>query len=234
MKKIVIPFLCLLTTILSGCKKDIANEYFGQMPAIVKYQLGQVMLDTGVELYYAPTLADKPISEGDVLWLDLRINYDNQPSKEYITITEIRAYMIIDSNMPEETPGGKSTTDAYDIPITDVNIYPIRIGNYLIFFFQQKMTSDQLMFYEMTYASDEEGGIPTLYIRARKDNSGTGSEDYYNYPFAFNMTPYIEHYMGASEKIEIIFKYKTGVNEEGYDVYNNYLYNPLTWNNSSD
>ena len=91
MKKIIFPFLAVCILVLSSCMKKGENiESYGDEPAIVGLtDLFKPLLITRWGTFVAPELQDKiwiDVMEGDLLWTYFKINYDQQPSKDYTIV----------------------------------------------------------------------------------------------------------------------------------------------------
>ncbi len=225
---IILSLFALIFGATSCMKKgeNISSHLY--IPAIVEYSfLQQPLLKTSLGTVLAPELSDDLLKPSELLVTNFSVNYDNQPSSEYTTISNVQ-YVKVESSYPAATPGGESTTEDYTVPIEDM-LYRDPVVNILFFGFIHTAPGDQKFVYEMTYDSEDTSDTPTLYIRAKKDGEGTETKGAYLYFYAFDMTSYFSSHKTDATEIKFNIKYKTGVDDEGKDVYKSWTNNPFIW-----
>ncbi|MDR1172310.1 MAG: hypothetical protein LBL24_07650 [Bacteroidales bacterium] len=235
MKKIVFPFLGVLMLVFSSCIDKGNNiQSFGQVAAVVGYSSsGLPVIQTYNDSFVVPELSDYLLTDlniGDPVLAYFDINFDNQPSTEYYTISNFE-YVKVGKGYPEGTPEGKSRYDDFSEEVGDVFVIDM-VHNILFLGIRLIVSESQTIEYELTFDPEEEvkDNIPTLYLRVRK--SGTGTESLYNLPYAFDMSyasSFLSPYRDAStNQVKVNIKCKTGVNDEGEDEYKLGSYNPYT------
>ena len=233
MKKIVFSLLCVLILGVSSCIKDGDNISNHSMFAVVGSSNSMqptIITEDGTIL--APDLMEYlhfDLFEGDALIVSFSINYDNQPSTEYYTASNLIIVDKIGKSYPIPTSGGESTESEYfSTPIEEVVPYPYLIGNTLFFAFGHTAPIDQEFEYEMTYDRDEDNEIPTIYLRAKSVSTGSGSERAVGQYYAFDMYYFFTTHKDSDNNVKFNIKYKVGVNEDGTGKYNDLDSNPLT------
>jgi len=219
MKKAVFSFLVVLMLGLSGCfkKGDNINNY-DYVPALIDnfdffipvlkmaYPFpgpvtSQDFIDKiGVDFHY-----------GDAVIAFYEINFDIQPTTEYYTATKLQC-VVITKSWTQPTPDGESMTDDFDHPIESMGLYGW-VDNYWFWGFNQKDADEKDLFqYEMTYDS-EQTGTPVIKIRAMKSDNGSIPVR------ALDMSSFFWTYMDADKKVKFNVQFKTGVDDNGKDVY---------------
>ena len=226
MKKIVFSLLCMLMLGFSSCIKDgdnVAN--FSMLAVVGSLHSMQPTIVTPDGTILAPDLLEHlyiDLYEGDALLVSFSINYDNQPSTEYLTASNLQ-YEKIGKSSPIPISGSES--GEFSTPIEDLR-YIYLVGNTLFFEFIHKAPGDQKFEYEMTYNREEDAEIPTIYLRAKKIGTGSMAEGTILYLYAFDMRYLFMTYKDAENKVTFNIKYKTGVNEDGMDMYDDWADNP--------
>ena len=228
MKRVVFPFLCMVMLGVTGCMKpgDNIQCYNDGMPAIVEVSYDNIqplplIIVPGDEYIYAPELSDHlytDIMEGDAIWTSFCINR-TQPSGYQYEIASDLAYMKVGQGYSQGTPNGESIASDFNSSINSMEIATL-IKNNLFFIFVHKAPEDQKFTYEMTYSPT--ANPPVLYIRAKKDGSGSKAEKEFMYPYAFNMYSFFSHYKDGSNKVSFSIQYQTGVDADGNAVYKTY------------
>ena len=143
---------------------------------------------------------------GDAVIIFFTVNYDQQSSTEYTQAYNVE-YVKASSGIAAATPEGVSITGDFDLPIELMGIYG-GLNNYLFFGFSHKGTTDTDCFvYEMTYDINE----PVLYVRAKKTESGVKNGLFACYMGSF--------YSDLKDAETFTIQFKTGVDDEGNDVY---------------
>ena len=215
---------------LSGCIKDGDNiTNYSPMLAVVgsTYSM-QPTIETDIGTILAPDLMEHfyvDLFEGDALIVTFSIDYDNQPSTEYRTASNLQ-YVKIGRSSP--IPNSGSESGDFSTPIEDLgDIY--LLGNTLFFAFIHTAPGDQEFEYEMTYDREEDAAIPTIYLRAKKFGTGSIAEGTFPFLYAFDMRYFFMQYKDSENNVKFNIKYKTGVNGDGTDKYNDWDDgNPIT------
>ena len=123
--------------------------------------------------------------------------------------------------------------DGFDVLFEDPALYdiiPYSWRDLFFFRFKQAAPADQVFIYEMTYDTNENTGMPTVYIRAKK--SGTGSQPLAVNSFyhAFDMNNFLWNLSPDSKNmVSFNIVFKTGVDKDGKDIYQSWAYNPMKY-----
>jgi len=221
MKKIIFSFWGVVMLGLSGCIKKGDNiQDFGITPAIVGFDILQPVIKTPYGTLYAPELQSAMLTmdlmEGNTILTTFTINYDQQPSTEYYTVSNMQ-WLKVEKGWPSTYEAGD-----FNVPIEAMGVYDL-VGNILFFGFQHTAPKDQVFIYEMTYDPESSDDIPVLYIRAKKVGTGTNASGVNAYAYAFDMSSYFyAAHKDAQNKVKFTISYKTGVDDEGNDKFEPY------------
>ena len=246
MKNLVFPILGILMLGLSGCNDkgdDIIR--FPYVPAIfgIDPDLRQTIMITPGEIFLAPDLEEYYywglLDEDYVLIADVLLNNTRQPKNEkgYRTVT-MNNYILVNNGRKSPIGENERNEDYINIPIErfpsiDSMICFARVAHemmdVLYTAFYHKSSRYRAFDYEMTYDPDETAEIPTLSVRAK------GRGDFYSSSApgegidAFNMHEYYTTLTRDSEnKVRINFRFKTGEDEDGNEIWENMRGNPVT------
>jgi hypothetical protein len=133
-----------------------------------------------------------------------QINYDIQQATDYYAASVLE-WERVGRKWAEETDEGGSLGD-FDLPVTAMEA----IGNigYEFFFLFGHSREDAIetdkFEYEMTYATNE----PALYIRARKNSSGTIAG------CAFDLGSFFEKIKDSNNIVRFDIFHKTGIDDD--------------------
>ena len=231
MKKVVSLLIGIMMLGLTGCMKSGNNiTNFTDISAIVALDLTtfQPALITSMGKVIAPGLPlFTELNEGDAILTDFSIDYDTQPSNDYIQVSGL-SWKRIGKTFAHQKSSGEVTTD-YDSKIEGFNIFDI-IGydNYTVVFFLELIhtgSTNQAFDYEMIYDTDTGEELPSVYIRAKKNGTGTNSSATFTYLYAFDMTNFIQALRGNEKTAKFDWKYKTG-ETDGKEDYQGWGKNP--------
>ena len=223
MKKIVFSFLCMLILGFPSCIKEGDNvtnypPMVGVVGSLHSSMQPTIITERGTVL--APELMEHlflDLFEGDAIVVSFSVDYDNQPSTEYSTVSNL-LYEKVGKVTSVPTPGGESESGDFSLPIEDVEPYFL-LENTLFIFFAHTAPSDQKFKYEMTYYRDEDAEIPTICLRAKKEGTGSKTEATISYLYAFDMRYFFMTYKDSENYVTFNINYKTGENEDGTDKY---------------
>ena len=240
----------VLLTLFTNCLKDDDNRksvyYFHDEPVVVVQTGDYPTVRNESYLFYVPELAgDTALKAGDLLWTSFIVDLDSQAATDLITSYQYTAndfkYGIVDSSkviIPADTPEFQSyLSDDYTASIDLSVLYKYVIDNLWFFGFKQQDQSDQLSYtYELILNPVIENNYPTLYIRSKQVNASpeklgkARSND--GIIFAFDATDFVDYYRKAISSTGFVrfnLKYKTGVDNNGNDIYKAFMSNPLSW-----
>lgn len=218
MKKLVLPFLCVLMLCLSSCMKTGDNiSNYQDIPAIVgiSHETFQPTIITSVGTFLAPELSNylyTDLYEGDAIWIYyFSINF-NQPaiSGEYIA-DNIRMDKVDEGWVQE------SISDGFDVPIQNFWVADL-VGNVMFCVFEHTAPADKKFKYEMTYESNETSELELCIGAKNDDTESSGIAG----TFAFNMSYFFMTNKNADNVVKFKIKYKTGVDDAGNDQYTYY------------
>ena len=217
MKKTFFSFLVVLTLGLSGCiKPGDSIENYNSVPAIVElsWEILQYTLKTPYGAIYSAEIQNATdLYEGDMLLTSFSVNYDQQTHENY-TIASNLQYVKLMTGYAESTEGGESTSNDFDLAISNFGIYG-RIGYYWFFGFDHKTATENDKFiYEMTYDNEQTDGTPVVKIRAKKDGEGSKYA-----VWVFNMSSFYWTYKDDNNVAKFNIQLKTGVDDDGNDIY---------------
>lgn len=221
--------------------------YFYDEPAVVNSTEGYPFVRNESDLFYVPELVDNTaLREGDLLWTSFIVDLDDREQPDIADIKFFTArrfrYEIIESNkvtIPADAAEFQSyLSDDYSAPIESSVLYGYRIDSLWFFGFTQRNQSNQLSHtYELILNPEiENGSYPTLYIRSKQVNTPTEyqAKDRQNRTvFAFYAEDFVNYYrekISSTDVIRFNLKYKTGIDNNGNDVYREFMSNPISWN----
>jgi hypothetical protein len=253
MKKLMKIFMLSAGVLmLSNCIEDDNKSnlvYFFDEPAVIE------SLNEGLGRIYSPHVYaeapfpdDSSLKVGDLLWTSFIVNLDekapaaNADSRAAIYKATNFSYQTVDSSkviIPADATEFKSyLSDDYTAFIHEAVLYKDYIGKLLFFGFRREALSDNLILdYEIVLNPEIESSnnYPTLYIRSKKIEATTasaGRQGNNETIFAFDMSEYSDYYkknIANNGVVGFNLKYKTGVDEEGNDIYREFRSNPLKW-----
>jgi len=221
MKRIVFPFLGMFMLWMTGCIKPGENILCTNypMPAIVEFsnELLQPIFTTQGNKFFAQELLVNPeLMEGNALLISFCVNYDQQPSQNYTTVHDLLWMPVVWGYM-QATDEGKSVTGDFNLPIAELAIVGVIRDNWF-FIFTHKNPSKEGFIYEMTYDIN----VPIIYCRAKNADQSSDKETKYGY-YTFNMYSFFMTHKGADNKVRFKIQYKIGEDEEGNDLYNDFV-----------
>jgi len=226
MKKVVLSFICLMMLGLTSCNELGDNiRYYQDVPAIVgiSYETLQPTIITSGGTFLAPELQNKlytEVMEGDAIWSYFNVNYDQPTTSGAYKAYNISFYKV-EKGWTQATVGGESAMGDFNIPIEKMLVADV-VGNVMFFIFEQKVPKDQQMVYELTYDSNK-ASEPEIYIRAKKEYpEGSEATETVIYLFAFDMYSFFLMHKDTDNWVKFKIKYKTGVDNEGCDMYSYY------------
>ena len=240
MKKTVFFALCVLLYGLSGCMKNDNNiEYYSYIPALIGGTISQPLLVTSEASLYAPDLQKHLLSydlvDGDVVLSWFEIDRDNQPNGDMLTASNVMCAKM-EKVRAQRTSGGASLSNDYHFRINNLSFYDAifdnHLGNFLFIVFEHYAADEDDFVYEMTYEINENDPIPTVYVRAKKTGTGIVSSGNIEYLGAFDITWMVQEMASQgvdSNKIQFNIKFKTGVDDDGNDVFTSWSKNPFVY-----
>ncbi|MCL1943684.1 MAG: hypothetical protein FWF54_09100 [Candidatus Azobacteroides sp.] len=228
-----ITFICASFIVFTSCLKDKEPVLYLQgEPAIARYAGNQPKIETAFGEFSVAALGDT-IHDGDYLWINAVIDYNNQSKAGDITAT----------NFTYKAIGGKAVivkegelTDTYNDSIVSAVLYNRYIGKVLFFEFTHKASENQTYDYELICNTDSLAGeknIPILYLKNKKINTPTGDLTTITTRFAIDMTDAIPKIRVSDNEVLLYMRYKTGT-RNGEDVYASFKNYPLSWPLKSD
>ena len=231
MIKRVFFFLGILTIGLPGCFEPGENiQNIPEIAAIVGFDydmLQPVLIIPGGEVL-APELTNKEgINYGDAVIAAFIINHDRQPFPGYLVASELEVFKI-NKTWPQGTPGGVSAAGDFNDIITDMAIYSaVEHGNdEIVFFcyFVHTAPPDHIFEYELTYDTEDDSDMPSVYIRAKISGQSTTSPALNVILHAFDMT-YLYTMFKQSGKSHYRIMYNAGGQdgEESFKFWNDIL-----------
>jgi hypothetical protein len=221
------------------------TDYWG-IPAVVKLdsKMGHALyIGFGNQVAIPTSSIPIGITAGDNVIVSFTINYDDQPTTQYYTATNVvfHGNTFIDATNAYTISGENRWSDYYTDTITGVAYATANMGwnvdERLFLALGGMATSKDEFEYEMFCNVDsvDSGGAQTFYIRAKKNEYGTGTVDKQVYAHVFDMSDYV-YRLGRDTTIngtEIIYlrfnlKYQSGIDiENKKSIYKAYEYNPL-------
>ena len=233
MKKIFFGFFCIVILCMSGCFKVEPTEDIFVFRAPATVQLNSTMelvVSSKAGVYLAPELESKLVTEidiGDLIFTLFYVNFSKPQSLSgFYTAYDIN-WAKVYTRTPVATEDGVSETGDYDSPIKEIEVLDFW-KNFLYFGLVHSAPKDQQFTYEMTYDINETGNSPTVYIRAKKTGEEITGEIINTAMFyAFDMTELGLKFKDLENKLNLNVKFKTGVNNDGDDVFKNFPYNPI-------
>jgi hypothetical protein len=228
MKKLILPILGILMLSLSGCNNDKGDEIvrYPYVPAIfgIDWDLKQAILITPGETYLAPGLTSYypyDLDEDDVLIVDIYINKTRQPQNEKGYTTVMINYL---TPLGMASPIDENESNIENFESIDSMVCFARVSHgmmdVLYTAFCHNSTRYRAFDYEITYDPDEVAEIPTLYVRAKGRGSPYSSSALAEGTYAFNMYDYYSTLEpDAENKVRFNFKFKTGEDEDGKEIW---------------
>jgi len=235
MKRIFSPFLGVLMLVFTSCNNDKGDdiEYIANIPAIVgyNYSLNQPVLITPGEIFLAPDLDYDfyylLLYEGDAVMAYISLNHTRQPSKDYRTVS-VLDYTYFD----KASPFVEGESDATNfVPVEDMRLYAMIMHDRIqVLFAGFSHTSYYRDFdYEMTYDPDETGKTLTLSVRATGKGREYQTKESFWWVGVFDMYEYLMTLEKDSEnKVKLNFRYNTGEDVDGNELWEDCADNPLT------
>lgn len=203
------------------------------------FSMGGTIIDlgdwenAGPVKYAAPSMSST--HSGKCLYVEYTIDYDNQPSSQYYTATDIAVLLEFHKNEDFKLRNGEMPVTEFTDSIYYVNPASF-IGGILALEIVNKAPKDEKFMYELVCNIDsvDAKGIPTMYLNALKTKDMTGTAtDIYSHAY-FDITDFYYYnakdtvFNGANFRIaNYNLKYQFGHDSEGNPVYKNYEYNPL-------
>jgi len=197
------PFILAMGICLFGCNfgNNTGNVWNPQNTLAVVVSsdavsggtlFGTPMLSTPYGYFAAPSLNSDYI--GSCLLLSqFTIDFDNQPSTEYYTATNISGTTI--DQQPFVQQGDTADLNGYTLPMTDASAIINTPSNA---YYQGKCflgiaCKDKNPSFDMIYNDDEQvaAGKPNLYLRAK---ASSGSSDSQSIIYAFDMSSLVQNY----------------------------------------
>jgi|GEM_PF-5509218 len=191
--------LCL-GLVFTSCLSDEENYTYYKSLAVVYYHdyIGGIGISTNGQVYAAPELEGQGLQTGDCIYANYKVDYDNQPHKEYQTATEI-SYIKYDKhpfNRLSENMDLNNTDLVSAATLTvasNASVLPTEMeltsaqfrGN--AFLTINHLGSENIKYdYNLYYSPDlvTEQGVYNLYLTAKK-NGTIEKRDLY-YPFDMN------------------------------------------------
>ena len=215
---------------LTGCLGD-DNKITTSDYAIVGHNsaMGGITLTT----YYIPEFAapelEEKVNEGDCVFVTYTINYDDQPSKSYVTATDVKLNSVFDQSKYIFSLNPVVLDDPeYNKAILNVSVPCIFKGK----FFAQISTqsfSEQTVDYSLICAPsdvDAEGNM-ILYIKAKISGKESGTQSSAAEVHVFDIADLIKEYgkvesnqQGASYRhISVLIKYCSDIDGSGICSY---------------
>ena len=249
--------LLLLLFQFTSCLKDKDYRdpiYFFYDEPVVVEQLGAYpIVRNQFNSFYAPGLADNSaLKEGDLLWSSFIVDLGNKDIPSNLSTIKYTAqnikYEIVECSNLIVT----ANSDEFELILSNDFSYPIEssvLFRYAIDsiwfmgFKHYQNNSNQLHYtYELVLnpvIEQNSYNSPTFYIRAKQVNSpgpNKAKDENGRNVFAFDVSDFVKYYkeeISPTGLLRFNLKYKTGVDNEGKDIYKEFLSNPISWNFNS-
>lgn len=246
LKLLFIPFVVGMGIGLFSCNTfDGGNRQVVTSLAVVGYE--SKTFHTSISTPYGEFVAqelDLKVSEGDCIYAQYTIDYDNQPSTEYTVATELQ-YQPIGQNPVEVwwdiDPEDPDALTDYTVPLSKVEheASPYYKGKFFIgmnFSLGTGQTPDYQLFCNPDEA--DEKGTRTLYLQAKLSGAATSTPQEVSDIHAFDMNELFYRFsrdttLNVSNNGEVSFryirvnlKYFTGV-KDGKRSYGNASEQPI-------
>lgn len=232
MNKICFLLLCIVSLCLSSCMKSGNVQHYYDVPAVVKMEptIGQPVLITTKEVFVAPELREyfqyAILQEGEAVLAAFSLDPDQEPIQGYRTVLEFDCFQVGITAVAEEKDVDKTAF----LPIQKIEPFALIVHEKILVMYVafNHNTTFRKYAYTITYEPDETAEIPMLSIRARAvgDEYPTASESLW--PYVFEMYDYIQTLpKDAQNQVRINLRYKTGVDNDGNEVWTTYANNPL-------
>ena len=213
-----------------SCEMQDNIETFSNLPAIVVFdnKLLKPVLMTSLGIFYAQEIQtaynSHEITVGNALLTNFSVNYGQQISSEYLTVSNLQ-WIPIGKTIAQGTPEGESLAGIFNTPIEDMEvIYYIRYSKnkgVLFCIFTHTVPAEQVIDYEMTYNQDNTADYQ-ISIRAKQVGESSKPSTTNVTLYAFDISDFITTHKYSDKIVRINFRYKTGVDGEGNDIYQNY------------
>jgi hypothetical protein len=240
MKKLLfIAFLITgIASSFTGCLDTEGKgnyQTFPVIPAVVNYniEMGTTLL-TGWGEIAAPELSD--VNQGDCLFTQFTINYDNQPSSAYYTATGI-SYKEVEQSIARIE--NEIVINDFNFPVEDIapveynNTVQLK-GRYFIYFKHQASKNQNLEYRIIASPDSIENGAQNVYLVAKKTNEVDGTASSLVNSHAFDVNNIIQLGKDTTisnvgmKYIKVNLKYFTE-EIEGKPVFKNYSSTPIEW-----
>jgi len=236
MKKRLFVFLSVVVLYTGGCFRiENTDDIFSyRLPGVMLFtDMMDLALHTKAGSFLAPDLENKifsgEIGIGDLLYTIFTVNFSLPPTSSGLYSAYDIYHAVVNTASPSATVDGASETDIYDFPIKDIAV--LDFWNYYLYFAIDHQAPETQQFdFEMTYDINETANIPTVYLRAGKigeEIPSTGSTAISTSFFAFNMTELTLKFMTPDNRLYINIKFRTGVDNDGNEVFTNFAFNPV-------
>ena len=257
MKRIYLIYAVLFTVIFqfTSCLNNDERKpvyFFYDEPVVVNQTGVYPFIRNDSYSFYVPELAeDTTLKVGDLLWSSFIVDLDdkdypsvlstfNYTAKNFKYQSVDNSKVIIPANVEEFTT---FLSDDYTEPVELSVLYRYAIDSLWFLGFKHKDNSNQLHYiYELILNPEIENNnnnYPTFYIRSKQVNSTTANQakdEFGRNIFAFDLADFVNYYqndISSNGLVRFNLKYKTGENEEGEDVYKEFISNPIAWNFNS-
>ena len=224
--------MCVCILGILSCNTDIDYDVFNDIPAVVgfDYSANQPILITPTEIFIAPELQDyfaySILVEGEAIFAYFDVEKDQDISEGYRTISN---FFYLKTGITKPIDGAEIDKEDF-IPIEEMYALAFVIYDRIFFLYA---AFDQTAYYrdyifEMTYDGSLSDGIPTFSIRGKRDGEAYNTIAAYRTPYVFDMYNYMINLEKDSEnKVKINLRYKTGVDDEGNEVWKDCKDNPI-------
>ena len=224
------PFLFALGIGLFSC--NIGNngnvQTFQNIPAVAtyNYDLMGIMLGTPYGYIAMPELNAMP---GDCLLLNqYTIDYDNQPSTQYYTATNVD----VDKNIGQSYIEQNDTVliNNSTLPLTGVSVYatsPYFEGK----FFVSTACNDNNPTFRLVYnnTKDEANGVKNLYLLAQPSGTGSSTVGFYQALDVSTLTMRDTTVSGVNlQYVTVKLNYLSAISDTGVPTYTGVSQNPFT------
>lgn len=232
-----------ITLSFTGClntERGGNYQVFPPVPAVVNYNSlkGGVTILTCWGEISTPQLSASEYNRGDCMFVQFKVDYDNQPDPNYFTATEVSVIEEVERNFAsfeDEISMDDFTFPIEDMAVTDYNNTALLDGKYF-FYFKHEAAKNQQVEYRMFTNSnekDETTGVQNIYLVAKKKNEAEGTAISLVNSHAFDMKNMILNLGRDTTESNISFKYMkvnlkffTG-KEDDKPVFQNYNSTPI-------
>jgi hypothetical protein len=221
MKKLIVLFLCIASGLTSCSKEPSAVYNYGPEPARVTFEApdGRIlpMIETVFGAFYLPELlTDLKYGSGQLLTVSFTVDWGNQLYSDVVTASNFVVHDVINKIDTREVNEAGLVDDYTDI-IVGAAYLERAIGNILFFGFSHNAPKGQTYTYEALYNPDEDENKVTVYFRAKKGDTISGTDEEIGYPVGIDISSLIETYKNKElSQVAMYFKVKTGEGENEY------------------